>query len=331
MKTNFFDRPNGYSETISRGYAGVRQLSGRMTAGTLERPEAIAKLKTEIGAADAIVIGAGAGLSTSAGLTYDGERFEQYFSDFAKAYGIRDMYSGGFMVMQLEPEVSWAWWARHIYYNRYIAPPKPVYEDLLELVKDKDYFVITTNVDHQFQRAGFDKKRLFYTQGDYGLFQTLDGRNGRTYDNEKWVMKAMEAQGFVKDVDGIFQIPENGSVSMRIPASLIPRCPDDGSPVTMNLRSDDSFVEDEGWQDASATYSDFLRRHQGMHVLFLELGVGANTPVIIKYPFWQMTRDNRKAVYACLNYKEAWAPVEFIDRAICLDGDTGEVLKRLND
>ena len=329
MKTNFFDRPNGYQETISRGYAGVRQLSGRMTAGTLERPEAITKLKKELETADAIVIGAGAGLSTSAGLTYDGERFERYFSDFAKTYGIRDMYSGGFMVMQLEPEVSWAWWARHIYYNRYIAPPKPVYENLLELVKDKDYFVITTNVDHQFQRAGFDKKRLFYTQGDYGLFQTLDGKNGKTYDNEEWVLQAMEAQGFIKDENGVFQVPEDGELSMRIPTALVPVSPDDGSPVTMNLRSDDTFVEDEGWRNASAAYADFLRRHQGLHVLFLELGVGANTPVIIKYPFWQMTRDNKNAVYACLNYNEAWAPVEIIDRSICLDGDTGSILSQL--
>ena len=329
MKQNFLDPPNGYTETISKGIAGVRMLSGRMTSGTLERSEAIAKLKQELKTADAVIIGAGSGLSTSAGFTYTGERLQEYFFDFVAKYGVRDMYSGGFLAMQLPPEENWAYWARYIYINRYIAPPKRTYEDLLELVKDKDYFVITTNVDHQFQRAGFDKKRLFYTQGDYGLFQTVDGKNGKTYENEAWVMKAMEAQSFVKDENGIFRVPEGGNLSMTIPTDLVPTCPDEGSPLTMNLRADDTFVEDEGWHNASAAYADFLRRHKDLHVLFLELGVGANTPVIIKYPFWQMTRDNPNAVYACLNYNEAWTPVEIIDRSICLDGDTGSILSQL--
>ena len=287
--------------------------------------EYIIKLKKEINTADAVVIGAGSGLSTSAGLTYSGERFKRYFYDFAKRFGIRDIYSGGFYPFP-DAETRWAWWSRHIYFNRYIDAPKPVYKELLELVKDNDYFVITTNVDHQFQKAGFDKKRLFYTQGDYGLFQTVDGRNGRTYDNEEWVMKAMETQGFVRDEDGIFQVPADGKITMRIPTELIPKCPDDDSDVTMNLRADDTFVEDEGWRRASAAYSDFLRRHQNMHVLYLELGVGANTPVIIKYPFWKMTMANKNAVYACLNYGEAFCPGEIADRSICINGDIGEVL-----
>ncbi len=291
--------------------------------------EQIARLKEEVNTADAVVIGAGSGLSTSAGLTYIGERFNRYFYDFAERFGIRDIYSGGFFPFPDE-ETRWAWWARHIYFNRYIDAPKPVYKELLELVNDKDYFVITTNVDHQFQMAGFDKKRLFYTQGDYGLFQTIDGRNGKTYDNEEWVMKAMEAQGFVRDVDGVFQVPEDGRLSMSIPTDLIPKCSDDGSDVTMNLRTDDTFVEDEGWHRASAAYSDFLRRHEGLHVLYLELGVGANTPVIVKYPFWQMTMANDKAVYACLNYGEAFCPSEIRDRSICIDGDIGETLALLN-
>ena len=209
--------------------------------------EYIIKLKKEINTVDAVVIGAGSGLSTSAGLTYSGERFKRYFYDFAKRFGIRDIYSGGFYPFP-DAETRWAWWSRHIYFNRYIDAPKPVYKELLELVKDKDYFVITTNVDHQFQKAGFDKKRLFYTQGDYSLFQTVDGRNGRTYDNEEWVMKAMETQGFVRDEDGIFQVPADGKITMRIPTELIPKCPDDDSDVTMNLRADDTFVEDEGWR-----------------------------------------------------------------------------------
>ena len=290
--------------------------------------ENIAKLKYEIETADAIVIGSGAGLSTSAGLTYSGERFEKYFFDFATEYGIRDIYSGGFYPFPDE-ETRWAWWARHIYFNRFIDPPKPVYQDLFALVKDKDWFSITTNVDHQFQRAGFDKKRLFYTQGDYGLFQTVDGRNGKTYDNEEWVMKAMAAQRFVRDADGVFRVPEDGNIAMRIPTELIPRCPDDDSEVTMNLRADDSFVEDEGWHKASDAYYEFLRRHENLHVLYLELGVGANTPVIVKYPFWQMTMVNDKAIYACINYGEAFCPGEIKDRSICIDADIGEVLKLL--
>ena len=287
--------------------------------------EQIAKLKDEIQSADAIVIGAGAGLSTSAGFTYDGERFNRYFCDFAKEYGIRDMYSGGFYPFP-DAESRWAWWARHIYFNRYIDAPKPVYKELLNLVKDKDYFVITTNVDHQFQKAGFDKKRLFYTQGDYGLFQSVNPALRITYDNEDWVMEAMEAQGFVRDSDGVFQVPESGELKMTIPTELIPICPDDGSDMTMNLRADDTFVEDDGWHRAAEAYTDFLRNHEDLHVLYLELGVGANTPMIIKYPFWRMTMANAKAVYACLNYGQAFAPGEIADRSICIDGDIGEIL-----
>lgn len=287
----------------------------------------IERLKKAIDEADAIVIGAGAGLSTSAGFTYSDERFEKYFFDFAKRFGISDIYSGGFYPFP-DDETRWAWWARHIYYNRYIDAPKPVYRDLYELVKDKDYFVITTNVDHQFQKAGFDKKRLFYTQGDYGLFQCVDGHIQKTYDNEEWVMKAMETQGFAKDEAGVFQVPDDKKITMRIPTELIPKCPDDGSDVTTNLRADDSFVEDEGWHKASARYDEFVRTHNGK-VLYLELGVGYNTPVIIKYPFWQMTAKNPEAVYACLNYDEAICPDVIKDQSILIKGDIGEVLRRV--
>ena len=317
--------PNGYEESIRKGMSAVRYFISKMSYGKGTREEQIARLKKEIETADAIVIGAGAGLSTSAGFTYSGERFEKYFFDFANRFGIRDIYSGGFYPFP-DDETRWAWWARHIYYNRYIEAPKPVYQKLHELVKDKDYFVITTNVDHMFQKAEFDKNRLFYTQGDYGLFQSVDGRIKKTYDNEDWVMKAMEAQGFVKDEVGVFQVPDDKGITMRIPTEMIPKCPDDGSNVTMNLRADDSFVETKGWHRASASYSDFLRKHENLHVLYLELGVGANTPVIIKYPFWQMTMANDKAVYACLNYGEAFCPKEIEDRSICIDGDIGEVL-----
>ncbi len=292
---------------------------------SLNYDENIEMLKKELVDCDAVVIGAGAGLSTSAGFTYSGERFEKYFFDFANVFGISDMYSGGFFPFP-DPETRWAWWARHIYYNRYIDAPKPVYKNLLSLVKDKNYFVLTTNVDHQFQKNGFDKERLFYTQGDYGLFQSVNPDLKQTFDNEEWVMKAMEAQGFVKDSFGVFQVPEDKKIQIRIPSELIPRCPVDGDEVTMNLRSDDSFVEDDGWHRASEAYSTFIEKHQGQHILFLELGVGANTPVIIKYPFWRMTYANPMAIYACLNYNEAFCPDQIKDRSILIDGDIGEAL-----
>ncbi|MBQ3728795.1 MAG: Sir2 silent information regulator family NAD-dependent deacetylase [Spirochaetales bacterium] len=300
----------------------------QLSRGTGTYDEQLRRLKTEIATAEAIVIGAGAGLSTSAGFTYSGERFELWFHDFALRYGFGDMYSGGFTDFGSD-EVFWAYWARYIYINRYMDAPKPVYNDLLNIVKDKDFFVITTNVDHQFQKAGFDKSRLFYTQGDYGLFQSTDPSIRMTFDNEAWVMRAMEAQGYVRDRSGIFTEHEDGKLSMRIPSELVPKCPVDGGRVVMNLRSDDSFVEDDGWRKASESYSDYLYDHRDGHVLYLELGVGSNTPVIIKYPFWQMTASNPKAVYACINYSEAYSIRQIERQSICIDGDIGEVLNNL--
>ena len=270
----------------------------------------IRRLKQTLCEADAVVIGAGAGLSTSAGFTYDGDRFEEHFSDFGKKYGFKDMYSGGFYPYKT-PEEMWAYWSRYIFINRYTDAPKPVYEHLLELVKDKDYFVITTNVDHCFQKAGFDKKRLFYTQGDYGLFQCSEPCRNVTYENEEMVRNMMEKQ---KD--------------MRIPSELIPTCPNCGKPLTMNLHSDDTFVQDQGWYEASERYEHFLRTRTGK-ILFFELGVGYNTPVIIKYPFWQMTLRDPDAVYACVNDGEAVCPDEIRDQSICINGDIGKVLEDL--
>lgn len=258
-----------------------------------------------------MIIGAGAGLSASAGFTYAGERFTRYFRDFQQAYGIRDMYSGGFYPFGT-PEEFWAWWSRHILVNRYMDPPRPVYGDLLALVRSKDYFVLTTNVDHCFQKAGFDKHRLFYTQGDYGLWQCSQPCCQETWDNEAAVRRMVEQQS-----------------GMRIPTELIPRCPRCGRPLAMNLRCDDTFVEDAGWHAAAARYEDFLRRHRDRRVLYLELGVGGNTPVIIKYPFWKMTHQNSKAVYACVNLGQAMAPREIRSRSICIDGDIGDVLTSL--
>ena len=316
-----------YTQTLHKGISFVRSLRGGLTDNTGSREENLKRLKNEIEHADAIVIGAGAGLSTAAGFTYSGERFNRYFFDFKERFGIRDMYSGGFYPFP-DDETRWAWWARNIYVNRYVSPSKPAYDDLLTLVRDRNYFVITTNVDHCFQRAGFDKQRLFYTQGDYGLFQSADGRIKKTYDNEAWVRKAMAAQRFIQDESGIFQVPKDCIISMRIPHELIPVCPD-GSRITMNLRIDDTFVEDAGWHAAAERYVDFLHDHEGQQVLFFELGVGANTPMIIKYPFWALTAENPNAVYACLNYNEAVCPEKIKSQSICLDGDSGEVLTAL--
>ena len=317
-----------YTQTLQKGISFVRSLRGGLTDYTGSREENMKRLKNEIENADAIVIGAGAGLSTAAGYTYSGERFDRYFFDFKEHLGLMDMYSSGFYPFP-DDETRWALWARNVYVNRYMAPSKPVYDDLLALVRERNYFVITTNVDHCFQRAGFDKKRLFYTQGDYGLFQSADGRIKKTWDNEAWVMKAMAAQNFIPDENGVFQVPKNRMISMRVPSELIPVCPDNDGPVTMNLRIDNTFVEDAGWHDAADRYVTFLETNEGKHILFLELGVGSNTPMIVKYPFWAMTAENPNAVYACLNYDEAVCPEQIRERSICLDGDSGELLKRL--
>lgn len=268
----------------------------------------IKRLKYELESADAIVIGAGAGLSTAAGFTYSGARFEKYFSDFIDKYHFTDMYTGGFYPFETLEE-HWAYWSRYIYINRYTDVDNGTYKRLLELVKNKDYFVLTTNVDHQFQIAGFDKHRLFYTQGDYGLFQCSKPCHNKTYDNEEIIRRMFAEQK-----------------NMRVPTELIPRCSKCGRPMTMNLRADDTFVQDEGWYKASERYSDFIRRHEAMHVLFLELGVGLNTPVIIKYPFWQMTAKNTNAVYACVNYGESYCPNEISDRSIILNANIAELL-----
>lgn len=286
------------------------------------------KLQEALQQADAVIIGAGAGLSTSAGFTYDGERFQRYFSDFEAKYGFHDMYSGGFYPFETLEE-HWAYWSRFIFLNRYSDPPKPVYQKLLQLVKDKDYFVLTTNVDHCFQKAGFDKHRLFYTQGDYGLWQCGKPCHHKTYDNQEVVRRMVEAQGFRVTAQGL-ELPAGAAPRMAVPADLVPHCPRCGEPMSMNLRADDTFVEDEGWHQAAQRYSDFLRRHQHMRVLFLEAAVGFNTPTIVKYSFWRMVYEWEDAVYACLNYGEAFAPDEIKKKSICIDGDIGTILNQLH-
>ena len=286
------------------------------------------RLQKALREADAVVVGAGAGLSAAAGFSYSGTRFEAYFSDFAAKYGFHDMYMGGFYPYET-PEEYWAYWSRYIFINRYMDAPKPVYDELLQLVSGKDYFVITTNVDHCFQKAGFDKKRLFYTQGDYGLFQCSEPCCPETFDNEALIRQMVEAQGYVLAPDGQLTVPENTILKTSVPSELVPHCPHCGKLLTMNLRSDDSFVEDAGWHAAAERYSEFLRRHEGQKILFLELGVGYNTPVIIKYPFWKMTYQNANAFYVCINLSESYCPKEIQTRAVCINGDVGTALQEL--
>ncbi len=258
-----------------------------------------------------MIVGAGSGLSTAAGFSYTGERFERHFSDFAAKYGFHDMYSGGFWPFPTQEEF-WAYWSRYIYINRYVDAPKPVYDDLLKLVQDKDHFVITTNVDHCFQKAGFDRKRLFYTQGDYGLFQCSEPCCAETFENEAVIRQMVARQE-----------------SMRVPSALLPVCPHCGRPMTMNLRADDTFVEDAGWHTAAKRYEAFLRTHAGQKLLLLELGVGYNTPAIIKYPFWQITAREANATYACINQGQAACPQEIAARSVCIDADIDKVLQAL--
>ena len=284
-----------------------------ITKSTEDYPVQINRLKEALRAADAVVIGAGAGLSASAGFQYGGERFRKYFSDFEDKYGFHDMYSGGFCRYDT-PEEQWAYWSRLITVNRYMDAPNPIYEVLFELVKDRDYFVITTNVDHCFQKAGFDKNHLFYTQGDYGLFQCSEPCCQETFENEDMIRRMMEQQ---KD--------------MHIPSELLPVCPHCGKPMVMNLRSDNRFVEDEGWHRAAGRYEDFLSARKNLRLLFLELGVGYNTPAIIKFVFHRLTKNNRLSTYACINYGEAYAPEEIADRSIVINADAGEVIKMLLD
>lgn len=268
-------------------------------------------LKQGIEDADAVAIGAGAGLSASAGYAYAGERFQRHFRDFIDRYGFEDMYTGGFHPFETLEE-HWAYWSRYIYLNRYLDEDNGTYRALRRLMEGRDYQVITTNVDHCFQRAGFDKDRLFYTQGDFGLFQCPLPCHQATYDNEGIVTRMYEEQR-----------------DMRIPTALIPRCPACHRPMAMNLRVDGTFVEDEGWHRAMERYQDFLRRHRDGRVLFLELGVGYHTAGIIKHPFWQMASEWRDASYVCVNEGQAYAPEELKGKSLCIDGDIGMALRRV--
>ena len=299
----------------------------KMNEFTGDYSDKTALIREKIQQADAVVIGAGAGLSTAAGFTYSGERFEKYFSDFGEKYGFSDMYSGGFYNYGTLEEY-WAYWSRYIYVNRYMDPPTDLYKQLFQLVENKDYFVLTTNVDHCFQKAGFDKNRMFYTQGDYGLLQCSKPCHHETYDNEETVKKMVLSQGY-RIEDGKLTVPEGAQIRRTVPTELVPRCPRCGRPMSMNLRADNTFVQDAGWDAAAKCYEKFMENHRGKKMVFLELGVGYNTPGIIKYNFWQYAYNWQQAFYVCINKGEADIPSEIREKSVGIDADIGEVLKNL--
>lgn len=289
----------------------------------------LSKIKEKIAQADAIVLGAGAGLSTAAGFTYSGERFDTYFFDFGKKYGFSDMYSGGFYSYN-KLEEYWAYWSRYIYVNRYMDPPAHLYQKIFGMIKNKDYFVLTTNVDHCFQKAGFDKKRLFYTQGDYGLFQCSRPCHSKTYDNETVIKKMVLSQGF-QILDGKLVKQKGTDVKLEVPSGLIPLCPKCGRKMSMNLRADNTFVQDAGWGYAAERYERFMEEHRGKKVVFMELGVGYNTPGIIKYNFWQYAYNWQNAFYICINKGQAYIPPEIADKGIGIDADIADVIDDLRN
>lgn len=271
----------------------------------------IAQLRKALDDADAVLIGAGAGLSAAAGLIMTGPRFTENFADFIAKYGFTDLYNAGFHQFD-SLEEKWAFWSRHFMLDRYGDIPNATYDVLKNLVADKDYFIITTNVDHCFQRTGFDKTRLFYTQGDFGLFQCSVPCCKKTYDNEA-IVRRMAAE----------------QKNMRIPSALVPRCPVCGAPMTQNMRFDDTFVEDEGWRRAMNRYQEFIRQHRDTNLLLLELGVGGNTPGIIKFPFWQLTAQDPAFTYACVTLNDAVCPPSITDQSICINADINDVLQAL--
>lgn len=257
--------------------------------------------------ADAVLIGAGAGLSTAAGYVYSGKRFYENFHDFIDKYGFTDMYSGGFYKFSSLAEY-WAYWSRYIFINRYNYIKNTCYDTLLELIKDKNYFILTTNVDHKFQQTGFDKQRLFYTQGDYGLIQCSKPCHNKTYDNKDIILNMVNQQ-----------------TNMKVPEDIIPYCPLCSNPLVPNLRADNTFVEDDGWHEAQNRFLHFMEKHMASKILYLELGVGYNTPSIIKYFFIRQTAENKNSIYVLVNLNDYY-PEEIKKRTLCFNMDINRVL-----
>ena len=277
----------------------------------MDKNKLIQKLKEEIENSDYILIGAGAGLSTSAGFLYDGKRFEDNFKDYIKKYGFTDMYSAGFYNFPTLEEY-WAYFSLYVYINRYDIEENETYLNLYNIVKNKNYFVITTNVDGRFADSKFDKDKIFAVQGDFSLFQCSKPCKQETFYNEKYIREMIK---YKKE--------------MKIPTELIPKCPYCGENMSMNLRADSTFVQDKNWDKQKSKYENFLKNSDNSKILFLELGVGFNTPSIIKYNFWRMTLNNKKSVYASINLGECYSASDIEERSICIDSDISEVLKKL--
>ena len=258
--------------------------------------------------ADYIIIGAGAGFSAAAGIEYVGERFERYFEDFIEKYHFTDMYSSGFYPFETSEE-KWAYWARHIFANRFDVGKTDLYQKLLKLVENKDYFILTTNVESQFWINGFEDERIFATQGDYGLLQCEKACHNKLYQNHDQVFEWLEK-----------------TEDCKIPTELVPICPVCGGEMDLNLRKDNFFVEDEKWHEMHDNYSRFLEHvDENKNIVFLELGVGFNTPVIIRYPFEQMTYNCPNATLIRLNRSHAEAIPENIDKTISFDENISEI------
>ena len=260
---------------------------------------------------DCVIIGAGAGASTAAGIQYGGKRFTDNFAEFIKKYGeyyMTDMYAAGFYPYPSE-EAKWGYWSKHALMNRFDPPALPLYTELYDIVKNKEYFVLTTNVDHQFYKAGFDGKRIFATQGDYGKIQCQKACHPKTYD--------------AKD---LFRKMDKARRDCLIPSELVPKCPVCGGNMAMNLRCDNYFVEDEAWHEAADRYAGFLEQNKDKKVVLLELGVGFNTPIIIRFPFEKMVRENSSYSLIRMNMDEAVVPESFGKRAIGIGGDMAKAI-----
>ena len=274
----------------------------------------IQRAKDMIKNTDAVIIGAGAGASTAAGICYGGKRFTDNFAEFIEKYGKQymiDMYAAGFYPFPTE-EAKWGYWSKHALMNRFIPPALPMYLELLDIVKDKEYFVLTTNVDHQFWKARFDSDRIFATQGDYGKIQCERGCHPKTYDAEK-----------------LFRKMDASRKDCLIPTELVPKCPVCGGRMAMHLRCDNNFVEDESWHAAADRYADFLEECKEKKVVLLELGVGFNTPTIIRLPFEKLVRENESYSLIRLNMDEAAVPQSFGDRVIGISGDMAKAISDL--
>lgn len=303
-------------------------LQNKMKQYTEDCSDKIKLVKEKLSEADAVMIGAGAGFSEAAGFQYGGERFKKYFSDFEGKYGFHDMYSGGFYPYET-PEEMWGFWSRNIYINRYMNAPIPVYDWLYQIMKDKDYFIITTNVDHCFQKAGFDKKRLYYTQGDYGLWQCSGPCSHDTYDNEKVVREMVLAQGFEIASNNDLILSTKKKIEMDVTTRLVPYCPHCAKPLTMNLRIDNRFAQDEGWYEAAERYERFILSHQSLKMVYLELGVGNNTPGIIKYNFWNQVNQNPRATYISINMANEDVPEQIKNRSIYIKENSASIIADL--